>query len=101
MQSAAPIGQQHPANGTLKPRSSSGRVRRSTSTPMLTRKKAKSVPMLTSSAIVVSGTSAAMTAMSPAKTTVVKTGVCRLETDAIFSGTSPSRDIANMIRVWP
>ena len=36
---------------------------------MFTRKNAKSVPMLTSSAIVVSGTSAAMTAMSPAKTT--------------------------------
>ena len=68
---------------------------------MFTRKKANSVPMLTSSAIVVSGTSAAMTAISPPKSTVVKTGVRRLETLAIFSGTSPSRDIANMIRVWP
>ena len=100
-QSAAPIGHRASANGTLKPRSSSGRVRRSTSTPMFTRKKANSVPMLTSSAIVVSGTNAAMIAISPAKRTVVKTGVWRLETEASFSGTSPSRDIANMIRVWP
>ena len=39
--------------GTRNPRSSSGRVRRSTITPMLTMKNANSVPMLTSSAIVV------------------------------------------------
>ena len=102
MHSAAPIGAQIHTAGTRNPRSSSGRVRRRIITPMFTRKKAKSVPMLTSSAIVVSGTSAAMTAISPPKSIVVKTGVRRRsERLAIFSGTSPSRDIANMIRVWP
>ena len=48
---AAPMIGKTGTNGTRNPRSRSGRVRRSTITPMLTITNANSVPMLTSSAI--------------------------------------------------
>ena len=88
-------------NGTRKPRSMSGSVWRSTTTPTFTITNANSVPMLTSLAISASGTNAASRATSTAKVAVMRTGVWRLESLAKPRGSSPSRHIANMIRVWP
>jgi len=69
---------------------------------MLTSTNAKSVPMLTSLTISVSGTSAAMIAIRMPSVAVMKTGVRVLGcTYANRAGISPSRDIANMIRVCP
>ena len=88
-------------NGTRKPRSRSGWVRRSTTTPMLTITNANSVPMFTSLASSASGRKAASAAMPRPKTTVVLAGVLRAVSRPKNFGTSPSRDIANMIRVCP
>jgi hypothetical protein len=80
----------------------SGRVRRRTITPMFTSTNANSVPMFTSSAIVVSGTNAASTEISAAKMNVTAIGVpVRSFTFDSQRGISPSRDIANVIRVCP
>ena len=88
-------------NGTRKPRSRSGRVLRSTITPMLTITKANSVPMLTSSKMISGGTVAASTAMRTPKIAVASAGVCRRDTRPKVLGTRPSLDIEYMIRVWP
>ncbi len=80
----------------------SGRVRRRMITPMLTRTNANSVPMLTSSTMVPSGTSAARTAISTPSVMVSFAGVpYRWLTVAIRRGSRPSRHIAKKIRVWP
>jgi hypothetical protein len=71
-------------------------------TPALTRMKANSVPMLTSSTMVLSGTNAASSAMPMPNPRVSRTGVpVRGCTSASHSGMRPSRAIANMILVWP
>jgi hypothetical protein len=58
--------------------------------------------MLTSSTIAPRGTKAASTAMPMPKIQVSRTGVpVRGLTSARVSGMSPSRAMANMIRVWP
>ena len=62
-------------NGTRNGRSMSGCVRRSTITPMFTRKNANSVPMLTSLTISLSGTSAARIAIRTPRPRVSLTGV--------------------------
>ena len=62
-------------NGTLKGRSMSGRVRRSTMTPMLARTNAKSVPILTSSTMATSGTNAARREIRMPKPIVSLAGV--------------------------
>ena len=101
-QSAAPTSGTTGTPGTRKPRSMSGFVRRSQITAMLTMKKAKSVPMFTSSAISVSGTNAASSAIGTANTTVRITGVrVRSHTVASRSGINPSRHIENATRVCP
>jgi hypothetical protein len=85
--------------GVRNGRGMSGRVRRSTGTAIDTTRKANSVPMLTISASVLSGTSAAMTATPATVSDVISTGVpnrgwTRLNT----GGSSPSRARANPIR---
>jgi hypothetical protein len=68
---------------------------------MLTMTNANSVPMLTSSKMISSGTVAASTAMRMPKIAVATAGVCRRDTRLKALGTSPSLDIEYMIRVWP
>ena len=102
MASAAPMAGNTGENGTRKPRSRSGRVRRSTITPMLVITNANSVPMFTSLAISDSGTNAANAANRMPNVAVMRTGVRRRsEIFAKPRGSRPSRHIANMIRVWP
>ena len=101
MHSALPMSGNHGTSGTRKERSMSGAVRRRTMTPMLTIRKANSVPMLTSLAISVSGTKAAMTATSRPNVAVMSAGVWRGLSLPTHLGTRPSRLMANMIRVWP
>ena len=63
---------------------------------------ANSVPMLTSSTICLSGMNAANIAMKMPNAAVMRAGVRRVAPIlAKPRGTRPSRDIANMIRVWP
>lgn len=77
-------------------------MRRSTTTAMLQIRNANSVPMLTSTTISASGTSAAMHAMKTPKPTVISTGVWKRGwTLARRRGARPSRHIAKKIRVWP
>ena len=90
-------------NGTRKPRSRSGRVRRSTMTPTLQITKANSVPMLTSTTISVErhdrgegGDEDAEHAGDDAPACGVRGWTLRDE-----RGSSPSRHIANKMRVWP
>ena len=64
----------HGTSGTRNERSMSGAVRRSTITPTLTIRNAKSVPMLTSLAISDSGTKAAMMATRKPKVAVISAG---------------------------
>src|ERR1700712_303860 len=61
--------------GQRNARGRSGRVRRSTRTPMATRTKANKVPMLTSSASSLSGTNVEMTATATPVVIVVRIGV--------------------------
>ena len=69
-------------------------------TPRLTSTKADSVPMLTSSMILLSGITAARTAMNTPNPSVSMTGVpVRGLTSASRSGSSPSRHIAKKMRV--
>ncbi len=79
----------------------SGRVKRSTITATLTRPKAKSVPMLVASASWASGIAAARTPQNSETITVLATGTPLRLTFAKDLGTSPSRDIAKRMRVWP
>ena len=61
-----------------------------------------SVPMLTSSAIVVIGVKPAMAAVTVPVRAMTRTGVpVRAFRDANIGGNSPSRDIARSTRVWP
>lgn len=102
MQKAMPINGNTGENGTLKGRFISGRVRRSTMTPILTRTKAKSVPMLTSSTMAPNGTKAASNEIRMPKPIVSLAGVPnRGCTCASRRGKSPSRHMAKKIRVWP
>ena len=71
-------------------------------TPSDTTMKAVSVPMDTMSASLSSGTTAARTAAAVATITVLLTGVIvRAFTVANREGSSPSRPMANKMRVWP
>ncbi len=80
----------------------SGRVRRSTTTATLTRAKANRVPMLVASASCPSGIAAARTPQNRETIRVLARGVPVLGwTLANTLGTSPSRDMANRMRVWP
>ena len=88
--------------GTRNGRSMSGCVRRRTSTPAPTIKKAISVPMETSSPSTSIGDSPATVAPAIAHTTVVKAGV--LKRGSIRSkarGSIPSADMRMRMRVWP
>ncbi len=90
------------ANGTRKVRGMSGRVRRSTTTATLTSAKANSVPMLVASASWPSGMAAASTPQKRETIRVLVRGVPVLGlTLPNALGTSPSRDMANRMRVWP
>ena len=90
-------------NGTRKPRSRSGCVRRRMITPMLTSMNANSVPMLTSLTISSSGTNAASDGDQDAEGGGDADRACGVFslTFAKPRGIRPSRHIANMIRVWP
>ena len=89
-------------NGTRNGRSRSGWLRRSTITPIATRMKANSVPMLTSSASVFSGMKKASAATTAPVIRVVRYGVPkRFETLANIGGSRPSRLIAKNTRLWP
>ena len=89
-------------SGTLKPRGSSGCVCRSTITPIDTTRNATNVPMLVISARKLMGIMPASSAMTTATMIVFGTGVSvRGFTLWNSSGSMPSRDIANRMRVWP
>ncbi len=92
-------------NGTAGQRNArgrSGRFLRSTITAIETSVNAASVPILTSSASTVSGTTAAIRPKMMPTSQVAKNGVpyfgCTFDRRA---GIRPSRDIANRMRVWP
>jgi hypothetical protein len=73
-----------------------------TITPAETMMKAASVPMFTSSATAPRGRRLPMAAVTSPTTRVTFTGVRRVGcTFPNAAGSSPSRDIAKMIRVWP
>ena len=76
-------------------------MRRRTITPMFTIRNANSVPMLTSLAISLSGSSAAMIAVRMPNISVVNAGVWRGLRREKIRGSSPSRLMAKKIRVWP
>jgi hypothetical protein len=87
--------------GARKPRSKSGRVRRSTMTPAETRAKANSVPMLTISSSLSIGNTDAGIATSTPTSTVIRTGVPCGPVLANGRGSNPSRHIAKSTRVCP
>jgi hypothetical protein len=88
-------------NGTRNGRGISGRTRLRM-TPALTSTNANKVPMWTSSTMALRGTRAASRAMPAPKIRVSRVGVpVRGSTSASRSGMSPSRAMANMIRVGP
>jgi hypothetical protein len=102
MANATPSNGKTGENGTRYGRGMSGRVRRRMMTPTFTRTNAKSVPMFTSSTILLSGTSAASTAISTPRPMVSLAGVPkRAFTVARPSGSSPSRHMAKKMRVCP
>jgi hypothetical protein len=101
MHRPAPISGNAGTSGTRKPRSRSGCVRRRTITPALTIKNANSVPMFTSSASSLSGITAASAATTTPMMSVMTTGTRREFSRARPRGSSPSRAIANAIRVCP
>lgn len=86
----------------MNPRGKSGSRTRRTITPTATTLNAVSVPMDTMSAKLSSGMKAASVDAKIATITVLCTGVMvRGFTFANRAGSSPSRPIANRIRVWP
>src|SRR5664279_2356626 len=89
-------------NGTLNERSRSGRVLRSTTTPMETNTNVNSVPTLTISSSTPISENPAIIATATPTPTVILAGVPVFSlTCAMPRGSRPSRLIAKMIRLWP
>ena len=102
MHSAAPMSGKTGTNGTRNPRSRSGCVRRRTMIPMFTMRNAKSVPMFTSLAISLSGTTAGEGGDEQAEQQGdARRRLARGSGFASDRGSSPSRHIAKVIRVCP
>ena len=88
--------------GTRKGRSTSGCVRRRTSTPAQTITKAISVPIETSSPSTSIGSSPATVAPAAPHTMVVNAGVLkRGSMRSKARGSMPSADMRMRMRVWP